>query len=188
MSAPEKRQPPQAVKLVLDLGPLLVFFAVNALTGIYWATGVFMLAIVAALAVSRLFFGHFPVMPLVTAGFVLVFGGLTLWLHDETFIKVKPTVIYALMSGLLVAGMFTGRLFLRTVMGEVFDLDDAGWRRVTWQWALFLLLLAATNELVWRNVSTDNWVAFKVFGLVPLTLLFAVAQSVTLRDHIRAKE
>lgn len=188
MTAAAKRKPSQGAKLVLDLGPLLVFFAVNALAGIYWATGAFMLAVVAALAVSRLAFGHFPVMPLVTAGFVLVFGGLTLWLQDEIFIKVKPTAIYALMAGLLVAGMYSGRLFLRTVMGEVFDLNDAGWRRVTWQWAGFLLVLAVLNEIVWRHVSTDAWVTFKVFGLLPLTLLFAVAQSVLLRDHIRARD
>ncbi|MEC9369459.1 MAG: septation protein A [Pseudomonadota bacterium] len=181
------KQPPQLSKLLLDLGPLLAFFAVNAWHGIYWATGIFMLATIASLAVSRFAFGHFPTMPLVTAGFVIVFGGLTLWLRDETFIKIKPTIIYLVMAGLLAIGLARGRIYLRMIMDEVFILDEPGWRRLTWQWTGFLMFMAVLNEIVWRSVSTDHWVAFKVFGLLPLTMVFAIAQTIALRNHLKAK-
>jgi intracellular septation protein len=164
------------LKLVLDLGPLLVFFAANSRFGIFAATGAFMAAIVLALAVAYALTRHLPIMPLVTAVVVLVFGTLTLVLHDELFIKVKPTIIYVLFGGVLLGGLAFGKSLLGVVFDSVFHLTDEGWRKLTWRWALFFLALAVLNEIVWRTQTTDVWVSFKVFGVVPLTFLFAALQ------------
>ena len=165
-----------ALKLVLDLGPLLIFFAANARFGIFAATGAFMAAIVIALAVAYALTRHLPIMPLVTAVVVVVFGTLTLVLHDELFIKVKPTIIYVLFGGVLLGGLAFGKSLLGVVFDSVFHLTDEGWRKLTWRWALFFLALAVLNEIVWRTQTTDVWVSFKVFGVVPLTFLFAALQ------------
>ena len=165
-----------ALKLVLDLGPLLIFFAANARFGIFAATGAFMAAIVIALAVAYALTRHLPIMPLVTAVVVVVFGTLTLVLHDELFIKVKPTIIYVLFGGVLLAGLAFGRSLLGIVFDSVFHLTPEGWRKLTLRWALFFLALALLNEIVWRTQTTDVWVDFKVFGVVPLTLLFVALQ------------
>lgn len=173
---PVKQANGQIVKLALDFGPLLLFFVINALYGIYAATAIFMVATAAALIASRVLHGRFAPMPLITGLFVLLFGGLTLYLQDETFIKIKPTAIYLLLAGVLVAGLLVGRPLLKLLMGEAFDLTDEGWRKLTYRWAGFFVALAVCNEIVWRNFSTDTWVSFKVFGLVPLTFLFALSQ------------
>jgi intracellular septation protein len=173
------------LKLVLDLGPLLLFFLANARpalflplvspilpadiasgahTGIFVATAVFMVAVVAAL------------MPLVTAVIVLVFGSLTLVLHDELFIKLKPTIIYLLFGVVLLSGLAAGKSLLGMVFDSVFHLTEEGWRKLTLRWALFFFALAVLNEIVWRSQTTDVWVSFKVFGVVPLTFLFAALQ------------
>jgi intracellular septation protein len=165
-----------ALKLVLDLGPLLVFFAANSRFGIFAATGAFMAAIVIALAVAYALTRHLPIMPLVTAVVVVVFGTLTLVLHDEIFIKVKPTIIYVLFGGVLLAGLAFGKSLLGIVFDSVFHLTEEGWRKLTLRWALFFLALAVLNEIVWRTQTTDIWVDFKVFGVVPLTFLFAALQ------------
>jgi intracellular septation protein len=165
-----------ALKLVLDLGPLLVFFAANSRFGIFAATGAFMAAIVIALAVAYVLTRHLPVMPLVTAVVVVVFGTLTLVLHDELFIKVKPTIIYVLFGGVLLGGLAFGKSLLGVVFDSVFHLTEEGWRKLTLRWALFFLALAVLNEIVWRTQTTDVWVSFKVFGVVPLTFLFAALQ------------
>lgn len=176
------------LRLALDLGPLLLFFGANALYGIFIATGLFMVAIVIALITSRLLTGKFAKMPMVTAVLVLVFGGLTLYLQDETFIKIKPTVIYCLFASILMGGLAVGRTFLQNVLGEMFDLTDTGWRLLTYRWAGFFVFLAITNEVVWRSVSTDNWVSFKVFGLVPLTFIFAALQTGLMQKHAKPTE
>jgi intracellular septation protein len=164
------------LKLVLDLGPLLLFFAANSRFGIFTATGVFMVAIVVALAIAYALTRHLPIMPLVTAIVVLVFGTLTLVLHDELFIKVKPTIIYVLFGGILLGGLAFGKSLLGVVFDSVFHLTDEGWRKLTLRWALFFLALAVLNEFVWRTQSTDVWVSFKVFGVMPLTFIFAALQ------------
>jgi intracellular septation protein len=165
-----------ALKLVLDLGPLLIFFAANSRFGIFAATAAFMAAIVIALAVSYALTRHLPIMPLVTAIVVVVFGTLTLVLHDELFIKVKPTIIYVLFGGVLLGGLAFGKSLLGIVFDSVFHLTEEGWRKLTLRWALFFLALALANEIVWRTQTTDVWVSFKVFGVVPLTFLFAALQ------------
>jgi intracellular septation protein len=171
-----KAQLNPALKLVLDLGPLLLFFAANSRYGIFVATALFMAAIVAALGISYALTRHLPLMPLVTAVVVVVFGTLTLVLHDELFIKVKPTIIYTLFGGTLLIGLAFGKSLLGVVFDSVFHLTEDGWRKLTWRWALFFLALAVLNELVWRTQTTNVWVSFKVFGVMPLTFIFAALQ------------
>jgi intracellular septation protein len=172
-----------ALKLVLDLGPLLIFFAANSRFGIFAATGAFMAAIMVALAVAYGLTRHLPIMPLVTAVVVLVFGTLTLVLHDELFIKVKPTIIYVLFGGVLLAGLGFGKSLLGVVFDSVFHLTEEGWRKLTLRWALFFFALAILNEIVWRNTSTNVWVDFKVFGVMPLTFLFGALQVPLLKKY-----
>jgi intracellular septation protein len=176
------------LKLVLDLGPLLVFFAANSRFGIFAATGAFMAAIVLALAVAYALTRHLPIMPLVTAVVVLVFGTLTLVLHDELFIKVKPTIIYVLFGGVLLGGLAFGKSLLGVVFDSVFHLTDEGWRKLTWRWALFFLFLAVVNEIVWRTQTTDFWVSFKLFGVVPLTFIFGALQYPLLMKYSAEKK
>lgn len=171
------------LKLGLELGPLAVFFAVNAAAGIFWATGIFMVVMLVALGASYALTRHLAPMPVVTALFVLVFGGLTLWLHDETFIKIKPTLVYTLFALTLIGGQLTGRPLLKPLLGAMLSLTDAGWRGLTWRWALFFAAMALANEAVWRNVSTDAWVSFKAFGFLPLTFIFAAVQTPFLNRH-----
>lgn len=164
------------LKLALDIGPLVLFFAMNAKFGIFAATGGFMVAVVAALLVSYVTIRQWPIMPLVTAIVVLVFGGLTLALHDDTFIKLKPTIIYIAFGGILLGGWIFNKPFLEILFDAMFHLTPEGWSKLTLRWALFFLVMAVLNEAVWRTQSTDFWVNFKLFGFVPLTFLFAAAQ------------
>ncbi len=167
---------PEWLKPLLELGPLVVFFLLNWKIGIFWATGGFMIATVAALGASWLILRKVPVMPLFTAAFVLVFGGLTLWLQDDTFIKLKPTLTNVAFAGILWLGLAFDKPLLKYAFGSVFEMTREGWRICTIRWSVFFLVLAVINEIVWRNFSTDTWVAFKVFGIMPLTFLFAAAQ------------
>ena len=173
----------QLLKLAVEVGPLAVFFIVNARAGIFWGTGVFMVATIASLIASRILFGRLPVMPLVTGVCVMVFGGLTLWLQDDHFIKIKPTIVNSLFAGALFIGLIAGQSLLRIVFGEVFRLTDEGWRKLTLRWAFFFTFLAVLNEIMWRSFSTDTWVSFKVFAVMPLTMAFAVAQVGLLRQY-----
>jgi intracellular septation protein len=172
----DKKQLNPLLKLALDIGPLVLFFAANARFGIFVATAVFMVTVLVALAVSYAMTRHVALMPLVTAVIVLVFGTLTLVLHNDTFIKLKPTIIYVLFGGTLVAGLAFGKPFLSIMFDQMFHLTQEGWRKLTWRWALFFFALAILNEVVWRTQSTDFWVSFKLFGVVPLTFLFGALQ------------
>ncbi|HLH89571.1 MAG TPA: septation protein A [Xanthobacteraceae bacterium] len=164
------------LKLALDVGPLVVFFAANARFGIFAATGVFMAAILAALATSYVLTRHIAIMPVVSAIIVLVFGSLTLALHDETFIKVKPTIIYLLFGATLLGGYIFNKPLLAIVFDAMFHLTEEGWRKLTLRWAIFFLVMAVVNEAVWRTQTTQFWIGFKLFGFTPLTFLFAVLQ------------
>jgi len=172
----EKKKLNPIVKLVLDIGPLILFFAANSKFGIFAATAGFMVAVLIALAVSYALTRHIEVMPIVTAIIVLIFGGLTLVLHDELFIKLKPTIIYLLFGGTLLGGLALGKPLLGMVFDQMFHLTDEGWRKLTWRWVLFFFALAVLNEIVWRTQTTDFWVSFKLFGVVPLTFLFGALQ------------
>jgi intracellular septation protein len=173
----------QIIKLAVELGPLLVFFVVNSHSNIFHGTAAFMAATVVALVVSHFVLGRIATMPLVTGVFVLVFGGLTLYLQDDHFIKIKPTIVNGLFAAILFGGLLFGRLFLKIVFGDVMRLTEEGWRILTVRWALFFVLLAILNEVMWRFFSTDTWVAFKVFGIMPLTFVFALAQIGVLKKY-----
>ena len=173
----------QLIKLVVEFGPLLVFFVTNSRFGIYTGTGAFMVATVISLIASWTLLGRIAVMPLITSVFVLVFGGLTLWLQDDHFIKIKPTIVNGLFAAILIGGLATGRLFLKIVFGEVMRLSEDGWRILTLRWALFFVFLAGLNEVMWRFFSTDTWVAFKVFGIMPITFVFALCQIGVLKKY-----
>lgn len=173
----------QAIKLAVELGPLIVFFIANSRLGIIPGTAIFMVTTVIALAVSRAVLGRIPTMPLVSGFFVLVFGGLTVWLQDDHFIKLKPTIVNALFATILLGGLAMGQTFLKIVFGDVMRLTEAGWKQLTLRWGLFFIALAVLNEIVWRNFSTDFWVSFKVFGIMPLTLVFALSQVGLLQRH-----
>jgi intracellular septation protein len=200
----DKPQLHPGLKLALDLGPLLLFFLANSRpelftalvgpflptgtmsgehVGIFTATAVFIPAVLVALAVGYALTRHLPIMPLVTAIVVVVFGVLTLVLQNEMFIKLKPTIIYLLFSGVLLGGLALGKPLLGMMFDSVFNLTEEGWRKLTLRWALFFAALALLNEVVWRTQSTDAWVTFKVFGVVPLTFLFAVLQYPLMMRH-----
>jgi len=191
-------------RLVLDLGPLVLFFVANARpslflplvgpmvpagiasgerVGIFVPTAVFMAAILVALIVSYALTRRLPVMAVVSAVIVLVFGSLTLVLQDELFIKLKPTIIYALFGAVLAGGLLLGRSLLGMVLDSVLHLTEEGWRKLTLRWALFFFALAVLNEIVWRTQSTDVWVTFKVLGVVPLTFIFAALQYPLMTRH-----
>ena len=164
------------IRLLIEAGPLAVFFIANARADIFTATGAFMVAVLISLAASWLMERRVPMMPLVTCFVVMVFGGLTLYLQDETFIKLKPTIIYALFAVVLGGGLMAGRPLLKPVLGLSVKLTDEGWSRLSTRVAIFFVCLAVLNEIVWRSVSTDTWVSFKVFGFMPLTMVFFLAQ------------
>ena len=179
----EKPQLNPFVKIALDLGPLILFFFANSRFGIFTATATFMVAVLAALAASYVLTRRLPIMPVVTAIIVLVFGGLTLVLHNDTFIKIKPTIIYALFGAVLLGGLAFGKPLLGVVFNSLFHLTAEGWRKLTVRWALFFFVLAVLNEIVWRNTSTNIWVDFKVFGVMPLTLIFGALQYPLLQKY-----
>src|SRR4249919_3684574 len=160
--------PKPLLKLLVELGPLLAFFLVYARAGIYWATGILMVATVVSLVASWTLFGRLLAMPVVTAVLVVVFGGLTFWLDDPRFIMVKPTIINLGFAGVLFVGLMMRRPLLKMLFGEAFNLTEEGWRKLSVRWALFFLTLAGLNEVVWRSFSEALWVNFKVFGILGL--------------------
>ena len=190
MSNGAKTEPTGTARLLIDVGPLLVFFLVNFLAPvpgalkIFVATGAFMAAMMAALVFSAIRYRYISPLLLFSGVMVIVLGGLTIWLHNETFIKVKPTIYYALVAGLLAFGLATGRPLLKAVLGTAYPgLDEEGWRKLTRNWAIFFAVMAVVNEAVWRNTTTDFWIGFKLWGAIPATLLFAAANVPMLLRH-----
>jgi intracellular septation protein len=195
VSETKAKEPTGGAQLLIDVGPLLVFFAANFFAPvppalkIFVATGAFMAAMVAAMIYSALRFRRISPLLWFSGVLVVLMGGVTLWLHDETFIKVKPTLYYLFVAALLGFGLMTGRALLKNVLGSAYPgLDDAGWRKLTRNWALFFAFMALLNELVWRNSSTDFWIGFKLWGALPLTFLFAAANIPMLMKHGLTRE
>jgi intracellular septation protein len=191
MTDPDAR--PKAInpwlKLSLEMGPLVLFFLANANYGIFAATGTFMAAILIAVAASWHLTRHVPTMMWVSAVIVTVFGGLTIYLNDERFIKIKPTLINGLFGCMLAFGLATGRSYLKVVLEASFPpMSERGWRLLTRNWMLFFFTMALVNEFVWRNFSTDFWVGFKAFGFVPLAFLFVLIQMPLVMRHQIADE
>lgn len=172
----DRKVPHPLFKLATELGPLVVFFIANAKGNLFIATAAFMVAVVAAMAVSYAVTRHVPIMAIISGVIVLVFGTLTLVLHDETFIKIKPTIIYGLFGAILGGGLLFNRSFIAILFDQMFNLTPVGWRQLTLRWALFFVFMALLNEAIWRTQSTDFWVGFKAFGVIPLTMIFAMAQ------------
>jgi intracellular septation protein len=207
MNQHESSAPPPEnglLKLILEIGPLMVFFLANnkpqlfqplfarilppglvegPQSGIFIATAAFMVAMVVSLILTRILMRTLPVMPLVSGVVVMVFGGLTLFFQDDLFIKLKPTIVNSLFGAVLLGGLAFGKPLLPYIMGTVFRLTDEGWRALTFRWGVFFFVLAAINEIVWRMFSTDFWVAFKVWGVMPLTMIFAMAQLGLMNRH-----
>ncbi|MCO6188082.1 septation protein A [Rhizobium sp. L1K21] len=186
------------LKFVLELGPIIVFFFANLrgewlektfpplseLGGpLFVATAFFMVATVLSLVVSKIVFKHLPLMPLVSCGIVLAFGGLGIYLHNELFIKMKPTIINAIFGTVLLGGLFFGKSLLGYVFNSAFNLDDEGWRKLTFRWGIFFFFLAILNEVVWRNFSDEAWISFKLWGTMPITILFTMLQMPMIMRH-----
>jgi intracellular septation protein len=174
---------PQIRRMLLDLGPLLIFFTSFKFLGIFAATGFFMAAVLLSLGLGLVLEKKISPMPLFTALLVLIFGGLTIYLKNEMFIKIKVTVLYSMFGAILIGGLLFNRLFIKYVFAQAFELDETGWRQLSWRWGIFFLGLALLNELVWRNASTDLWVDFKTWGVIPLIFLFALAQTPFVMKH-----
>jgi intracellular septation protein len=170
-------------KMLVDLAPLLLFFVVYLAAGIYWATGVLMVASVISMAVSKVWLGHISATLVMTTVLVVAFGGLTLWLNDASFIKMKPTMINLLFAVVLAGGLLLGRNLLQLLLGEAFRLTELGWRLLTYRWIGFFVALAGLNEIVWRNFSETTWASFKVFGILPITIVFAMLQLGLIQRH-----
>lgn len=181
----QEAAPGAGARLAIDLGPLLIFFAVNFITGdVILATGAFMIAIAAAMLVSKFKYRHISPMLWFSGVMVLLLGGITIYLHDETFIKIKPTIYYLIVASILLFGLFTKRNLLKAVLGTAYPgLSDRGWQILTRNWALFFVAMAALNEAVWRTTSTDFWIGFKIWGFMPATFLFALAHVPMLMRH-----
>ncbi|ACS52106.1 intracellular septation protein A [Bartonella grahamii as4aup] len=194
------KKPPLSptLKFLLEMGPLVAFFFANYKgewliknigffqnfsKPIFPATAIFMIAIIISLSLSWILARQIPIMPLISGIFVLVFGFLTLWLHNETFIKMKPTIINSLFAFILFGGMCFKKPLLRYALDSTLKLDDLGWQKLTYRWAFFFVFLALLNEIIWRNFSDNFWTSFKVFGVMPLTVLFMLTQMPIIMKH-----
>ena len=175
------------LKPILEFTPLVVFFLINANFGIYKATLAFMIASTISIPIIWITEKKAPIMPIVTSIFIIFFGGLTLLLQDEKFIKLKPTIINLIFAVILLVGLYYKKLFIKIIMGKVFEMSNSGWKKLTIRWALFFVFLAVLNEIVWRTQTTDFWVAFKVFGLLPITMLFAITQLPLINKETKSK-
>ncbi|WP_273753966.1 septation protein A [Bartonella sp. MM73XJBT.G] len=185
-------------KFLLEMGPLVAFFFANYKgewlirnieffqnfsKPIFPATAIFMVAIIISLSLSWILARQIPIMPLISGIFVLVFGFLTLWLHNETFIKMKPTIINSLFAVILFGGMFFKKPLLRYALDSTLTLDNLGWHKLTYRWAFFFVFLALLNEIIWRNFSDNFWTSFKVFGVMPITVIFMLTQMPLILKH-----
>jgi intracellular septation protein len=183
IAPPPRRRLAPLWRTALDLGPLVVFFALLMKTDVYVATAVFMGVMAAAMTVGYIYERRISPMAAISFVIVLVFGGLTIYLHNDLFIKIKPTITYLIFAAVLAGGLATRRSFIKYLFDHAFHLDEEGWRRLTWRWVFFFLAMALANEIVWRNFSLQVWAGYKAFGAIPLTFLFAIAQAPLIMKH-----
>jgi len=171
------------IKSLIEIIPLILFFIVNAKYGIIFATKTFVITTLIALIISYLYFKKISTPLLITTFLVSIFGGLTIFFKDPTFIKLKPTIVYFLFSLFLFSGLAVKKNFLQIYLSSLIKLNDTGWNILTKRWGIFFLLMALLNETIWRNFSTDFWVSFKVFGFLPLTIIFTLLQQNLIKKY-----
>ena len=189
MSSVQRKELGSGMRLLLDIGPLILFFIANAKFGIFAATAAFIVAILIAMVVSLVLTRRVTALQAFSAVMVVVMGGLTLYFHNETFIKIKPTIYYGFVASILGYGYFADKPILKSVLGSAYPgLDATGWKKLTRNWALFFLVMGLINEAVWRNSSTEFWISFKLWGAIPATLLFALANVPMLMRHGLTKD
>lgn len=181
----KKDKPPSGLKVILEFAPLVLFFIANSQFGIYYGTGVLVIATLISMAILWLRERYIPKILALGCVAVVLFGGLTLVFEDDTFIKIKPTVVSLIIASILVGGVVIGRNPLKAILGDTMkmNLSESAWRGLTRLWVAMFVSMAVANELAWRNLSTDGWVSFKVFGLTGLSLAFGVVMAVFLSRH-----
>lgn len=189
-STRESKDPKPAawIKPAIEFGSLIAFFVAFQMGGIYAATVTFMVAHPLSMLAAKKFLGHIAKMQWFTLVVVLLMGGLTLWLQDETFVKMKLTVINVIFASILLFGLLTGRLFVKNLMESALEMPDAGWRMMTRNLIGFMYGIAMVNELIWRNFSTDTWVNFKTFGYMGAFFVFMIAQAPFLAKYLPAED
>ena len=171
------------IKSLIEIIPLILFFIANAKYGIIVATKIFVITTIIALVVSYLHLKKVSTPLLITSFLVLIFGGLTIFFKDATFIKLKPTIVYFLFSSFLLLGLMLKKNFLKIYLSNLIKLNEVGWNILTKRWAIFFLTMAILNEIIWRNFSTDFWVSFKVFGFLPITIIFMILQNNLMKKY-----
>ena len=170
-------------KLLIDIGPLAVFFVFYTRSDLKTAILPFMIATIIAVLFSYIIEKKIPVMPTAGAVIILIFGGLTIYFDNETFFKMKPTIINLLFAGILYGGVILNKSLLRYLLGAALKLQDEGWDILTKRWIGFFIALAILNEIIWRTQTTDMWVNFKVFGILPITFIFTLTQFSTIKKY-----
>ena len=171
------------IKSLIEIIPLILFFIANAKSGIIFATKIFVVTTIIAFLVSYLCFKKISTPLLITSFLVLIFGGLTIFFKDPIFIKLKPTIVYFLFSSFLFLGLMLKKNFLKIYLSNLIKLNDVGWNILTKRWGTFFLAMAILNEIIWRNFSTDFWVSFKVFGFLPITIIFMILQNGLMKKY-----
>jgi intracellular septation protein len=184
MSETTRRELPQGLKLALDFAPLVAFFVAYKVGGVYWATSIIIALTIVSLIIGYAMTGRVAKFPLFSGMLITVMGGLTLYLHNDMFVKMKPTAANLIFAGILGGGLLTNRMFLKDLLGSAVEMPQAAWRTLTWRWVIFFIALAGLNEYVWRTMPEATWVNFKVFGLMGLTMVFAVANAPFMARHM----
>jgi intracellular septation protein len=179
---------PQGLKLALDFAPLVAFFVAYKVGGVYWATGLIIALTVLSLIVGYILTKKIAKFPLFSGILITVMGGLTLYLQNDMFVKMKPTVANIIFAAILFGGLLSNRMFLKDLLGSAIDMPQAAWRSLTWRWVIFFLILAGLNEYVWRNMPEATWVNFKVFGLMGLTMVFALVNAPFMAKHMKHED
>jgi intracellular septation protein len=181
----DKKEMPQGLKLALDFAPLVAFFVAYKIGGVYWATGIIIALTILSLIVGYTITGKIAKFPLFSGILITVMGGLTLYLQNDMFVKMKPTAANVIFAALLGGGLLSNRMFLKDLLGSAIEMSESAWRTLTWRWVIFFLALAGLNEYIWRTMSEATWVNFKVFGLMGLTMVFALANAPFMARHMK---